>query len=60
MLKFKKKKVGFSIDDDLIIKLNLYCENNHVNKSMIVNKLIKIFLTDKLTNNYGQTNNMDN
>jgi hypothetical protein len=39
-----KQKVGFSIDKINMEYLNNYCEENYINKSQLVNKLISNFL----------------
>lgn len=39
-----KQKVGFSIDKVNMEYLNNYCEENYINKSQLVNKLISNFL----------------
>lgn len=39
-----KQKVGFSIDKINMEYLNDYCEENYINKSQLVNKLISNFL----------------
>ncbi len=41
----KKEKVGFSIDIDVNKTLEKYCEDNSVNKSKLVNNLIKNHLS---------------
>lgn len=40
----KKSKVGFSIDIETNEKLELYCQSNLINKSKLIDKIIKDFL----------------
>jgi metal-responsive CopG/Arc/MetJ family transcriptional regulator len=40
----KKTKAGFSIDIELLEEFELYCDDNFINKSKLVNKLINDFL----------------
>lgn len=39
-----KSKVGFSIDISTNIEFEEYCEVNNINKSKLVDKIIKSFL----------------
>jgi hypothetical protein len=39
-----KEKVGFSIDKEINELLEQYCQDNMVNKSKLINHLIKSFL----------------
>lgn len=58
-----KNKVGFSIDKELSDKLEKYCEENLINKSKLINKLIKDFLFQDIKNKNSQnvkTNCLDN
>jgi hypothetical protein len=45
-----KVKVGFSIDSSTDEEFNKYCEVYSVNKSKLVNKLLKEFLKNKKVN----------
>lgn len=45
-----KVKVGFSIDYSTNEEFNEYCEAGSINKSKLVNKLLKEFLKNKKTN----------
>jgi hypothetical protein len=47
MRKINKNKVGFSIDIEVEKNLINYCDQTLVNKSRLVNKLIKEFLETK-------------
>jgi metal-responsive CopG/Arc/MetJ family transcriptional regulator len=51
-----KLKVGFSIDIETYKEFEQYCEENSINKSKLIDKILKGFLEkedDKLTkNNY--------
>jgi len=40
----KKTKAGFSIDIELLEEFEMYCDDNFINKSKLVNKLINDFL----------------
>lgn len=42
-----KEKVGFSIDKETNELLDQYCQDNMINKSKLINHLIKSFLTIK-------------
>lgn len=42
-----KTKVGFSIDSSTNEEFNEYCEAGSINKSKLVNKLLKEFLKEK-------------
>ncbi len=42
-----KVKVGFSIDIEVIEEFNLYCENNTINKSKLINKILNDFVDKK-------------
>lgn len=39
-----KEKVGFSLDKEVALDLQVFCEENSVNKSHLVNRLIKKYL----------------
>jgi len=39
-----KAKVGFSIDLSVEKDFTAYCEDNNINKSKLINKIIKSFL----------------
>lgn len=39
-----KSKVGFSIDISTNIEFEEYCESNNINKSKLIDKIIKSFL----------------
>tara|TARA_X000000368_G_scaffold418595_1_gene418916 strand:+ start:5092 stop:5250 length:159 start_codon:yes stop_codon:yes gene_type:complete len=39
-----KAKVGFSIDKEVDKDFNDYCDVNNINKSKLINKIIKSFL----------------
>lgn len=39
-----KAKVGFSIDLDVEKEFNQYCDENNINKSKLINKIIQSFL----------------
>jgi hypothetical protein len=39
-----KAKVGFSIDLEIEKKFGEYCDDNNINKSKLINKIIKNFL----------------
>lgn len=39
-----KEKVGFSLDKEVVFELQNFCEENSVNKSHLVNRLIKKYL----------------
>jgi metal-responsive CopG/Arc/MetJ family transcriptional regulator len=40
----KKTKAGFSIDIELLEEFEIYCDDNFINRSKLVNKLINDFL----------------
>jgi hypothetical protein len=44
----KKSKVGFSIDIETNILLEKYCEENSINKSKLINRIINKFLKEKM------------
>jgi len=48
-----KSKVGFSVDIELVKELDEYCEENYMNKSKIVNDLLKRFLESKKIKDNG-------
>lgn len=50
-----KSKVGFSVDIQVVEKLDQYCKDTYTNKSKLVNELLKNFLEE-----YGETSSMDN
>jgi hypothetical protein len=50
MKKKSKKKVGFSIDLVVSDDLDNYCNQNLINKSQLVNKLIWDFLKKEINN----------
>lgn len=56
-----KEKVGFSIDLEVASDLNEYCELNSINRSSLINKLIKIYLerSKKGVESYVEANDMD-
>jgi hypothetical protein len=39
-----KAKVGFSIDKEVEQEFSAYCDENNINKSKLINKIIKSFL----------------
>jgi hypothetical protein len=39
-----KSKVGFSIDKEVEKEFTEYCDDNNINKSKLMNKIIKSFL----------------
>jgi hypothetical protein len=39
-----KSKVGFSVDKEVEKEFNEYCDDNNINKSKLINKIIKSFL----------------
>lgn len=43
-----KIKVGFSIDKELINNFNIYCEENTINKSKLINKILTDFVNEKI------------
>ena len=52
-----KEKVGFSLDKEVALDLQNFCEENSVNKSHLVNRLIKKYLErSKKCIEYGQVN----
>jgi metal-responsive CopG/Arc/MetJ family transcriptional regulator len=55
-----KEKVGFSIDKDINELLDDYCQYNMINKSKLVNKLIKDYLIKKGEEIHGKADYMDN
>lgn len=57
-----KEKVGFSLDKEVAQELQNFCEENSVNKSHLVNRLIKKHLEKSKKNilNYNvETSSMD-
>ena len=55
-----KEKLGFSIDKDVSNELKRYCEENSINRSHLINKLIKKHLKEKKVKYNVETNYMDN
>jgi hypothetical protein len=42
-----KQKIGFSIDISTNEEFEKYCEENNINKSKLMNKIIKRFLKER-------------
>jgi len=42
-----KLKVGFSVDKETYKEFELYCESNDINKSKLIDKILKKFLESK-------------
>jgi len=57
-----KENIGFSLDKEVSKELKKFCEENSINSSHLVNKLIKNHLKEsrKIIKVYVETNNMDN
>jgi len=56
----KKEKVGFSIDSEIIDLLDHHCDTHAINKSKLVNMLLRKYLdSQKNKDSNGQANNMD-
>jgi len=57
-----KENIGFSLDKEVSKELKKFCEENSINRSHLVNKLIKNHLKEsrKIIKVYVETNNMDN
>jgi len=57
-----KENIGFSLDKEVSKELKKFCEENSINRSHLVNKLIKKHLKEsrKIIKVYAETNNMDN
>ena len=53
--KRKKEKVGFSLDKELIDKLDQHCDMHAINKSKLINMLIKKYLES----NFQKINSID-
>ena len=43
-MKTKKIKVFFTVDEDINLEFEKYCEYNFINKSKIVERLIKVLI----------------
>lgn len=55
-----KQKVGFSIDKEIANQLNQFCDDNSINKSHLINKLIKKYLEKNTIEIHVKENCMDN
>ena len=47
----KKAKVGFSVDIETYNQFESYCNDNYINKSKLMDKIIKDFLEKEKINN---------
>lgn len=47
----KKVKVGFSVDIETYNQFENYCNDNYINKSKLMDKIIKDFLEKEKINN---------
>jgi hypothetical protein len=47
----KKVKVGFSVDIETYNEFELYCNDNYINKSKLIDKIIKDFLNKEKIEN---------
>ncbi len=47
----KKVKVGFSVDIETYNEFELYCNDNYINKSKLMDKIIKDFLNKEKIEN---------
>jgi metal-responsive CopG/Arc/MetJ family transcriptional regulator len=48
----KKVKIGFSVDPEISEEFDKYCQDRTINKSKLVNKILKDFLNEKKKVNY--------
>jgi stress-induced morphogen len=55
-----KLKAGFSVDIDVYDKLEEYCDLKLVNKSRLVNKLLKEFLSKNMVKKIIYNENVEN
>ncbi|MFH1916769.1 MAG: ribbon-helix-helix domain-containing protein [Nanoarchaeota archaeon] len=42
-----KKTVSFTVEEEVVEKFNRHCDENSINKSNLVEKMIKRFLEEK-------------
>lgn len=55
-----KEKIGLSIDKEVVSDLNKLCSSKLINRSQLVNKLIKNYLEKYKKEIYVEANCMDN